>query len=337
MCGIFGFTSWNGQTDRLFPIIADEMESRGSTSWGTSNGITFLKRLGPITKTIDHSWRGWDCTKGLIFHTRAPSAGTGRAVDDAHPFMYRRPLTIGNTPEYTLHRGVIGLHNGYVASQHTLKTKYPDRKDFSVDSMHIFKHICDDDDISEITGSGAIAWFETVFKEYVDTNKPVEVLERRLYLARFDTEALYLGVLDTGEIVFASTKDAIEKSARLACTNVVKYLDTKARTKYELITGEPAELKEIGPMPFGTTANCYTGGVVNGHYQAPGESRGSFTGGQSSNRGMYLGKNERKDLEPDADFFLCPGCDTKIDPLKCAICDDCLEVWLDSINDRYKQ
>lgn len=342
MCGIFGFTNWNSQTDRLFATLADEMESRGGSSWGASNGTTFIKRLGAITRTIDNGFRGWDDKYGLIFHTRAPSSGTGRAVEDAHPFIFSRELSnLNNTvPDSILSLRVTGIHNGYVAAHNTLKTKYPERKEFSVDSMHLFKHICDGNPIEEITGSGAIAWFETICREYFDNNIDNEYLSSRLFIARFDTDALHIGKLDTGEMVFASTKEAIEKAARLSDVNVTDYLTIKARTKYELVKNADgvASLVELEEMKFGTTSNCYGGGVINGTYHAPGATGPNFPQGQQGNHGYWKGNGANSNansnanfaLVPSSEFFMCPGCSTAIDPTVAAICDDCLSAWVGS-------
>ena len=333
MCGIFGFTHWDAQTDRLFPILADEMESRGGSSWGASDGMNFIKKLGAITKTIEPTFRKWDNKYGLIFHTRAPSAGTGRTVDDAHPFIFSKELTtINNTvPDSILTLRVTGIHNGYVASHTTLKTKYPERKDFSVDSMQLFKHICDDAPIEEITGSGAIAWFETIGREYLDGNTPPDYLGARLFLARFDTDNLHLGRLDTGEVVFASTKDAIEKAARLADVNIKEYLTIKARTKYELVKAEnnQVNLVELEAMKFGSSTTSYSGGVIDGRYHAPGAHSPNFPQGPSGSHVSWPGNSGSSIvLAENADFNKCPSCSTTINPVEEAICDDCFAMYI---------
>lgn len=335
MCGIFGFTSWNKQTDRLFAILADEMESRGNTSWGASCGTSFIKRLGGITSTIDNSFRGWDDKYGLIFHTRAPSAGTGRAAEDAHPFVFSRELVLTGLPvndEFYFTKKIIGIHNGYVGSHNALKIKYPERKEFSVDSMHLFKHILDDLPLSEINGSGAIAWFETVCKEYLDDTKPGEYVSSRLFLARFDSDALHIGKLDTGEMIFSSTKFAIEKAARLNDVNIVEYLTIKPRVRYELVKSDigEASLVELEAMEFGSTSNCYQGGVINGVYHAPGNSSSSFPQGQANSRDAYPEKSGGGFvLVESQEFSFCPGCNTAIDPTVKALCDECLEYWVE--------
>lgn len=333
MCGIFGFTHWDAQTDRLFPILADAMEDRGGTSWGASDGMNFIKKLGGITKTIEPTFRQWDNRYGLIFHTRAPSSGTGRQVEDAHPFIFSKELTtINNTvPDSILTLRVTGIHNGYVASHNTLKSKYPDRKDFSVDSMHLFKHICDNEPIDEITGSGAIAWFETIGREYLDGNTPPDYLGSRLFLARFDTDNLHFGRLDTGEMVFASTKDAIEKAARLADVKITEFLTIKPRTKYELVKTENNQtaLVELEEMKFGSSTTSYSGGVINGRYHAPGESSPNFPHGQHGSTVSWpVNSVKNFVLKESDDFTICPGCNTTIDPVEAAICEDCLSLWV---------
>lgn len=333
MCGIFGFTHWNSQTDRLFATLADEMESRGGTSWGSSNGTHYIKKLGGITTSLDNAFRSWDMQYGLIFHTRAPSSGTGRAAEDAHPFIFSRELIIKDnpaTPEFIYTKKITGIHNGYVSTHGSLKTKYPERKDFSVDSMQLFKHITDDLPLSEIAGSGAIAWFETICKEYTNTNIPVEYLSSRLFLARFDTEALHIGKLDTGEMVFASTKSAIEKAARLTDVNVAEYLTIKPRKRYELTKDAEGKaiLVELEDMNFGTSTNCYAGGVVNGVYQAPGAEQSFHRGGAMYGYVSPENKNADFVLCERQEFNLCPGCNTGIDPTVKAVCDECLEYWV---------
>jgi len=333
MCGIFGFTSWNSQTDRLFSTLANDMESRGSSSWGGTCGTSLIKRLGGITSTIDNVFRTWDTRYGLIFHTRAPSAGTGRTVEDAHPFLFSRELALNNTKsdEFILTKKIIGIHNGYVSTHNNLKTKYPDRKDFSVDSMHLFKHILDDLPLTEISGSGAIAWFETICKEYTDPTKPGEYLSSRLFLARFDSDALHIGKLDTGEMVFASTKTTIERAARLTDVNIVEYLTIKPRKRYELTkdVNGAGVLTELEDMNFGTSTNCYQGGVINGTYQAPGLSSSSFQRGTANSRGAFPEKSGVSfALYESQEFSSCPGCNTFINPTTHALCDECLEWWI---------
>jgi hypothetical protein len=331
MCGIFGFTNWNSQTDRLFPILALAMESRGASSWGASNGNEVIKKLGAITHTIDHEFRNWNNNHGLIFHTRAPSSGTGRAVEDAHPFQFTK-LIDDEHKDFIITKTVTGIHNGFVASHDKLKTQYADRSGFTVDSQHIFKHILDEAPLTEITGSGAIAWYETFIRKYRNEENKIEIADRHLYVARFDSDSLHIAKLDTGEMVFASTKDAIEKAARLANTHITGYYTIEARTKYEIVPGTDSQLYKLGEMKFGSGSTSYGGGYVNGKYVPPGH----YTPGAAAQAGMYLNKSQSP-MVPNTDFGLCPSCDTPIDPAVMAICNECLEFWVMAYEDKCTQ
>ncbi len=336
MCGIFGFTQWNNNTIPLFPVLANEMEERGTTSWGVSNGQTFLKSLGGITSTLDNKFRDWDITHGLIFHTRAPSSGTGRAVENAHPFSFSRDITSIDDTDRTI-KVVTGIHNGYISNHAALKKQYEDRKDFDVDSKHLFKHICDDLPVSELYGSGAISWFETHVR--IALEQPDTILSSRLFIARFDTEALHVARLDTGEIIFASTKAAIAKSATLSNIKVKDWLTIQPRTKYEILHNPEGEsqLIQLEPMEFGKGSVSYQGGFVNGHYHAPGDSQAgffdkgrtqpNFPNNTSHHHGVYL-RNSGGGLIEKENYTQCPGCKKEFDPEVEAVCNECLGWWL---------
>ncbi len=327
MCGIFGFTNWTQTSAEMFPTVASEMESRGGTSWGVTNGQTILKNMGPITSTLDNSFRGWDLRHGVIFHTRAPSAGTGRNIENAHPFCFDKILEQPDDAGFQLIKLVCGIHNGYVSTHHKLKTQYEDRKDFDVDSKHIFKHIIDELPLDELAGSGAISWYETTIKAHNNAEVEDEIESTHLYIARFDTDALHIGRMSGGELIFASTKSSIEKAARLACVKVTEWFTIEPRTKYEITLGENPQLVKLEEMAFGKGSTSYAGGMVDGRYQAPGES--FFPQNHQNHHGSYQSGNANSlNLKERNDYAKCPGCSASIDPLTEALCDECFLMWL---------
>lgn len=342
MCGIFGFTQLTQNNSLMFPVLAVEMESRGQTSWGASNGDKFIKAMGAISKTFDRDILRWDTNNGLILHTRMPSSGTGRSAAEAHPFVFSRILEAPtDTQPYAKIKQVIGIHNGCIGSHEKLKNQYPERSNFDVDSMHIFKNICDDLPTTELVGSGAIAWYETEGWQLPDettTELPIPSnTTTRLFLARFNTEAMHIAKLPDKSIVFASTKTAIERAATLAGIHDIIYETIKAETKYEVMLTDDPNIVEIGEMKFGSYSFASSEGVVNGRYQAPNFFPGQFGGGlQRKNESASSGTRRCWEtvsptgikLELSSDFDRCPAClTTTIDPLVEIVCPGCFDLW----------
>ena len=134
MCGIAGFSHTTDVTRRMAPHLLWDIESRGKDSWGATDGLDTVRVLGPVTNTyVDNRdiIEGWERT---IFHTRGASTGEV-TVENQHPFYFVEGEE--NTPGWK--RSIMGIHNGIVNNHSELNRKYS--RNFSVDSMHIFKHL----------------------------------------------------------------------------------------------------------------------------------------------------------------------------------------------------
>lgn len=204
MCGIFGFSNSTPLTRLMTPTLALAMEQRGDQSWGVTDGDFIYKTAGSISDTFI------DCDlDGPVYHTRMASCG---AVSDrnAHPFQYKDKLL------------VTGVHNGTLSNHLALKNKY-NREAVEVDSEHIFMHLAEGKSVGEIGGSGAVVWYES----------PPEKLKARIrYFSRFNSESMHFAKMKSGEIVFASTKAAIQIAAQLASAEIDFFYDTEEKMRY---------------------------------------------------------------------------------------------------------
>jgi glucosamine 6-phosphate synthetase-like amidotransferase/phosphosugar isomerase protein len=48
MCGIFGFVNRTPYTSSMMPFLALEMLRRGRDSWGVTDGVNTIKKIGAI-------------------------------------------------------------------------------------------------------------------------------------------------------------------------------------------------------------------------------------------------------------------------------------------------
>ena len=221
MCGVFGFDKKTNATQFMTPALALFMEMRGHQSWGVTNGTEIYKRPSSIQETFEE--QGFEPS---LYHTRAASVGEVSEAN-AHPFQ-----SIVGT------RRVTGVHNGHISNHSDLDKKYS--RDFAVDSMHIFQHLAEGKDVAEIDGWGAVVWTENC------TDRPG--IAPKIYFSRFNTPDLHICKLDTeeGELVWASTKHAIEVALKFAGLHPKFFYNIEERTKY-CINAE-GRLEQLGPM-----------------------------------------------------------------------------------------
>ncbi len=139
MCGIYGWDYRKAkvsieQRAMVAAILAVANDTRGGDSWGFWNAERLTKGLGDIStaavKTVNSSV--------MMAHTRKATTGA-TTIPNAHPF------SIGN---------IIGAHNGCISNHTELNKEH--KRTYEVDSMHLFGHLAENKDFSDIYGYGAI-------------------------------------------------------------------------------------------------------------------------------------------------------------------------------------
>lgn len=226
MCGIWGYSRLTQNTHPLTPVLALAMEGRGQDGWGCTDGDEVVKSPLAISKSFWHypdlitpSW-----------HTRGASQGAV-SQRNAHPFEY-----------ISTRRGVrvVGMHNGHIYNHAELAKKYPhERKEFQVDSEHIFAQLAEGLPLGELHGYGAVVWWEM----------PIGRADERVrYVSCFQNPALHICKLSTGEVVYASTRDSIELAARMSGQQIASWYEVKQNVQYRL--GADDELYALGELAW---------------------------------------------------------------------------------------
>ena len=253
MCGILGVSHLTDVTRTMIGYMAWEMEERGQDSWGATDGRTAVRRVGPVTATF---WEeadtilGWD---RCILHTRGASYGEPTEAN-AHPFHWAGP---GGE--------VLGIHNGIVSNHLQLDTKYG--RTCAVDSMHIFAHLAEGRGMEDVYGWGNIAWYARD-EQYPDS---------ALRLVRFNSDAMHVAKLVTGEIVFCSTKNPILRAAAMAGSDVDHFFETKEETVYRVgLDGDWKLFVRDEKMRFGTRTASWTPPIHQSHTPAKEKKPGNI-------------------------------------------------------------
>lgn len=141
MCGIAGYVAVKQFDERFrvtLPILGLFMQNRGSDAWGWTDGEKIVKKTGAFAGGV--SYRLYGKIHAAV-HTRHATHGSKDEQKNAHPFK------IGS---------IIGMHNGIIYNHDELNKQYG--RNFEVDSMHIFAHLDEGKDLSELRGYGAVCF-----------------------------------------------------------------------------------------------------------------------------------------------------------------------------------
>lgn len=182
MCGIAGYVcndEYKAELDVMFPLMGVFMQTRGVHSWGYTDWVNIDKHVGALDDSFGTEHRG---AKQAAIHTRHATEGA-KVADNSHPWEFDGKL--------------IGMHNGIVYNHKELNKDLG--RNFEVDSMHIFQHIIEGRDLSDIEGYGAIVYQS----------------EGKIWLGRFNGGDMCVARAPWG-IVYASTQDAIDNAFRIA-------------------------------------------------------------------------------------------------------------------------
>jgi hypothetical protein len=169
----------------LAAVLSSENDHRGGDSWGIHSPLWGVKKgLGDISRGCRAALLADE--KDLWAHTRAASTGEV-TVANAHPFELPT---------------LVGAHNGIVGT-HALLNELYGRK-CAVDSEHIFRHLEERLDLSEVESWGAI--------EYSLRSRP-----ERAYLCVFNGGSLSVRKVKGG-VVWSSTDTALRRA--LSCAGI---------------------------------------------------------------------------------------------------------------------
>jgi predicted glutamine amidotransferase len=262
MCGIFGVHSNKPQADErlttLLPLLAIFMESRGSHSWGWTDGKEIVKDTGPIHLGLNPLMYKSPICMG---HTRYATVGA-QTKENAHPW------TFGEGED-----SLIGMHNGAVYNHDELNEKY--NRKYAVDSMHLFQHLIEKRTMSDVRGYGALAFLRN----------------GKLFLSKFGAGQLAVAETDVG-VVFASTMEAVFKSCALSGIKITLYYNLvedelyyaenevlwKTKIKFDFDRSRYSNRNDTRRnYRHGTRASNYHDDEFNYQYHGYGQKHGSFT------------------------------------------------------------
>lgn len=146
MCGLFGWYLKKALPKHSMRSLARSLlranDTRGGDSWGwygVESGHRFTG-LGRSARMKGRTFAALTSELTVIGHTRKATTGTVK-LSNCHPFL------IG---------GLVGAHNGIVFNHAELNWTY--ERNCAVDSEHLFHHLDEERDLSDIEAYGAITW-----------------------------------------------------------------------------------------------------------------------------------------------------------------------------------
>lgn len=249
MCGIAGWQL--KETEEGLTIfektvialtLAEEMEQRGRDSFGGAlwfeqgKDPVIFRKTGRVLLGGRQMLEQATFTHQFLMHTRAATVGAVTEMN-CHPFQ------CGST---------LGVHNGGVANYAELNRKL-DRK-FDVDSQHIFAHIEEKRDLSEIQAYGAIVFTNDNSSLNLCRFNHGVLSAARIYrkAPNKEREKEHIGV------VFASREDAIQKAME-RCGLFYALLELVSDDVYQAFKGELFKTKHEVNFASSTKTSSSTG------------------------------------------------------------------------------
>jgi len=239
MCGIAGFTAITPTKRAGLRLMEMLISTRGKDSWGLTNGYKVIKKLGNIEETGTFDLPEWVLDNDVVLvHTRGASANNV-TTPNSHPFLVKGPT-----------KTVLGVHNGCLYDWQKLVDKYKMPK-YPVDSNALYHMLAYDYPTEEITGWGALVWFEW-------PNDDPEA--KSLNFARFNMDDLHIWSTPDGELMWASTEHTIKSALMFMGVQFSDCLRYNIKPDFHYQYNPPGEGDEergqillgLGAMKFGS-------------------------------------------------------------------------------------
>lgn len=216
MCGIAGYivAKDDPRTRTAISILALAMEDRGKDSWGMFYGnpkssIAVHRVALAISDSFDLPEK---IPLAMAVHTR--HATTGKIKQgNSHPFTWKG--TNGT---------VIGMHNGIISNHASVGKAH--KRTYKVDSEHIFAHIAEGKDLSDLEGYGTIV--------YTQNNQ--------WHIGKFNGGELEIVETEIG-LFFCSTSAPLRLALRLAGLTILRWINTLDGLLYGI---SPKGLETLG-------------------------------------------------------------------------------------------
>lgn len=277
MCGIMGLsfkknTISTGRRAVFLTNLARLNDIRGGHSWGLlgfqdDGGIRVKRGLGDLVKSayelVDYNM--------LFAHTRFATTGA-RTIRNAHPFE---------------HDHIIGAHNGTIGNHRELSNRY--KRNFEVDSQHLFAHLAENKDFNEIEGYGAIEWY--------DRNEPDSLFLSKM---RNGSLAVYgIGEQDNVRgVVWSSDWKHLEEA--LECAGIKKHFPYKVEegNVYLIKNGDFYQLSRRLELkaPSYTNFNHRSWSPYDDHFSGGNNNNSSSTVGNNKSWDWQKAGNDDRDL-----------------------------------------
>ncbi len=252
MCGIAGFSRAADRSSiadgrQFAAALALAVESRGKDAtgmaWSSSKHAGhpyYAKETGPARKTLNKLVKELPTgIQSLLVHTRAATQGSPKEHENNHPI---------SVEDITL------THNGMCSNDYEL---------LSIVDAHELR-------IGEVD-SEAIAWLLSLGPEALGSSHVVDLLElvegcaslawydlrdpsyAMINLARLRGRPLAIGWTKKGDLVYASTPEALELASKIAKVNIRSVFEMQEGTYYHVAEGEIVEDKKFTPVPAWTS------------------------------------------------------------------------------------